>query len=452
MTAGAALALAASSAWAATQDAPAPAAVAAPAPDTDADTDPDTEAVIAFIVAAGQALSDGDMETAEARLQDALNHAEAAWGADDPRTARPVASFARFRIEQGRYAQALDLLDRAQALTEAGDGGPAALGQLLYDKGRAYDAMGRHEPAETAARASLDLRLAALGPIDEKTADSLNLLANTLAAQGRHAEADPLYRRVLGTYEVLHGPKHPRVAMALSNLANSLRRTGRGRQADPLYRRALSIAKNSDDRFLETQCLTNYGWWLRVSGDPRKAEGLFREALGLAHELIGDRHPFIGHLRANIGIALNDQGRYAEAAPELSDGLRLMEAGLGAESPDLVVTLDGNATALTELDQAAAAEAFYLRARTITTTRLSPSHSDLLDQSGAYARFLLRQDRPEEALAEVRGSLTALLAREGRGADWRLSVRGASPLFGRRVAAAWRVAERQEASAVTDRR
>lgn len=437
MTVGAALALATTSAWAEAQDASTPAAMADPAPD------PDMDVVMGFIAAAGEALSDGDMDGAEARLTEALNHAETAWGGDDLRTARPVASFARFRIEQGRYAEALTLLERAYALTEAQDGGPAALGQLLYDRGRAYDAMGRHEPAETAARASLDLRLAALGPVDEKTADSLNLLANTLAAQGRHAEADPLYRRVLGTYEVLHGPKHPRVAMALSNLANSLRRTGRGRLADPLYRRALSIAKNSDDRFLETQCLTNYGWWLRVSGDPRKAEGLFREALELAYGLVGDRHPFVGHVRANIGIALNDQGRYAEAEPELSNGLRLMQAGLGADSPDLVVTLDGNATALAELERPAEAEVLYRRARAITVERLSPSHSDLLDQSAAYARFLLRQDRPEEALAEVRGSLTALLAREGRGADWRLSVRGAGPLFGRRVAAAWQVAERQ---------
>lgn len=434
LAAGTLLALAAASGpGARAQDVPAAGPVAA--------EEPEMEAVVAFILAAGEALSEGDMDGAEARLRDALDHAESSWGPDDPRTARPVASFGRLRIEQGRYADALVLLERARILTEAGDGGPAALGQLLYDQARAHDGMGRHEAAETAARASLDLRLAALGPVDEKTADSLNLLANTLAAQGRHVEADPLYRRVLGTYEVLHGPKHPRVAMALSNLANSLRRTGRERQADPLYRRALAIALNSGDTVLQAQCLTNYAWSLRLAGDPVKAEGLFRDAMTRALEIVPASHPFVGLLHANIGIALNDRGAYDLALVELETALPLLEAGMGADSPDIVVTLDGYAVALDGIERRAEAEAIYRRAGDITRTRLAPAHPDALRQSAAYAGFLLARDRPDEALDETRQALNALLERDGRGRDWRSSVRGASPLFARRVAAAWRVAE-----------
>ncbi|WP_395651839.1 tetratricopeptide repeat protein [Brevundimonas sp.] len=396
----------------------------------------DVKGAVEAYLAAATALRNAD------RIDEAATVVEAAVALSE--TVAPLGALARLRQDQGRYDDALTLLDRALAVA---DGDPVKEGQLRYDQAKAYDSLGRNEEAEVAARASYDLRRVNIGQVHEKTADALNLYANALSAQGRHAEADPAYRQVLGMYEVLYGPKDFHLAIVLSNLGNSLRRTGRGRQANPLYRRAVSVAEVSGDKVLLAQCLTNYGWYLHTQGDGRKSEAMFRRALTLALDIVGPDHPFTGVVRANIGYALADQGKYAEAEVAFAEGQRLLEAGLGADSPDIVDTLAGHADVLAALDRSDEAEALYRRVRAITTSRLAPAHPDTLGESSRYARFLLTRDRPGDALGELRTSLAALIGREGGGRDWRTSVRGAGPLFERRVEASWRLAAEAPPSA-----
>jgi tetratricopeptide (TPR) repeat protein len=395
-----------------------------------------------------------DLKGAGEALEAAVSTVETAYGPADVRLARPLGSRARLRIDAGDYAAAHADIDRALALRRAGRSGAdidapdaAEIATLIYDRAKAYDAQGRNEEAEIAARQSWDIRRVVLGQVQEKTADSLNLYANTLSAQGRHAEADPAYRQVLGMYEVLHGPEDFHLAIVLSNLGNSLRRTGRGREAYPLYRRAVSVAEISGDKVLLAQCLTNYGWYLHTQGDGAEAEIQFRRAMVLALTIVGPDHPFVGNLHGNIAFSLLDQGKPAEAEPEFAAGLRIQEAGLGSDSPDLMETLGGYARTLARLDRPAEAEPLFRRAKVIAATRLAAAHPDALSESGFYAGFLLDQHRPGEALAELRGSLAALTGAASvtgdpmngasGGGDWRTRIKGARPLFERQVEAAW---------------
>ena len=57
-----------------------------------------------------------------------------------------------------------------------------------------------------------------------------------------------------------------------------------------------------------------------------------------------------------------------------------------------------------------------------------------------HAGFLIRQNRPDEALDLVRAELGDLLGEDARGRDWHTRVRGARPLFGRQIEAGWAVA------------
>jgi tetratricopeptide (TPR) repeat protein len=351
-----------------------------------------------------------------------------------------LATRARLKLETGDYLGALADIERALGLL-AGAADPIEQATLIYDRARALDALGRNEAAEAAARESLELRRARLGPVDERTADSLNLVANTLTAQGRHAEADPLYRQVLGVYEVLYGPNDPHVAIVLTNLGNSLRRSGRGHQAAPLYLRAVAVAEGADDPVLLAQCLTIYGWFLHVTGDGVGAEAPFRRALELALEVVGPEHPFTGVARANLGYALADQGRWAEAAAPFRTGLAVFEAGVGLDSPDLLETLNGYAGVLARLGRDEEAEAMYRRGQAISAARLPPAHADARGGTELFAGFLVPGGRSAAALTVVRGGLGDLLGQQGRGSDWRVRVRGARPLFGRQVEAAWALAD-----------
>lgn len=382
----------------------------------------------------------GDVPGARAAADAALKVISDAEGPDAPVAGLALSTRGRVRYEAGEYEPALADLRRARTLLEgAPEHLPAEVATLIYDEARVLDALGRNTEAEAAARDSLVRRQALFGAVHEKTADSANLVANALTAQGRHAEADPFYRQVLGMYEVLYGPDDFHVAIVLSNLANSLRRTGRAYQAEPLYVRAVAIAQQADDPVLLAQCLTNYGWFLHITGQGEKAEAPFRQALELALQIVGPDHPFTGVAKANLGYALADQQKWAEAETPFREGLATLEAGIGADSPDLLETLDGYALVLARLGKETEAEALYLRAATIAASRLPPAHADTLATTEHYAAFLVARDRPDEALVRVRAGLNELLGQDVRGRDWRNRVRGAGPLFGRQVEAAWAV-------------
>ncbi|MFJ6025399.1 tetratricopeptide repeat protein [Brevundimonas sp. NPDC092305] len=402
-------------------------------------TDPG-DAVVELIALAGQRLDTGELAPAQAAVDAAMKQAERP---EAPRLAmaRVLAARGRVRHEAGDYEAAMEDAQAAQALFEAAPApDQAEIATLIYDRARALDSLHREQEAEAAARDSLERRTAIHGVVHEKVADSANLLANTLTAQGRHAEADPLYRQVLGQYEVLYGPNDPRVAIVLSNLGNSLRRSGRAHQAAPLYARSVAIAEASSDPILQAQTLTNQGWYLHQQGDGVGAEGPFRKAYALALQIVGPDHPFTGVTLANLAYSLSDQGRWAEAEDPFRDGLKTLEAGVGADSPDLLESLYGYAAVLDHLGRPEEAEALYDRAAEIASRRLPPAHADGLTGTAQYAGFLIEQGRSQEALDAVRARLAALLTQDARGRDWRMRVRGAQPLFGREVEAAWAVA------------
>lgn len=388
----------------------------------------------------------GDAVGAGRAVRAAVEVIEARLGPEATALSHPLAVQARLKLETGDYPGALADLERALALLQGADADPLERATLIYDRARAFDLMGRNEEAEVSARESLAIRRLHLGEAHEKTADSLNLVANALTAQGRHAEADPLYRQVLGLYEALYGPDDFHVAIVLSNLGNSLRRTGRAAEAGPLYARAVAIAERADDPVLLAQCLTNQGWFLHVTGDGAAAEAPFRQALALAIEIVGPDHPFTGSARANLGAALADQGRWTEAEAPFREGLAVHEAGVGADSPDLLETLTAYAAVLDRLGRGEAAEALYRRARTIAAARLPPAHAIALSGTEQYAGFLIHRARPGEAVSIMREGLGDLLGQQARGRDWRTRVRGARPLFARQVEAAWTLAAAGEES------
>lgn len=405
------------------------------------------EASDALVAVARRRFSEEDLPGARRTLDASV---ALAGDARTPALARALGVRSRLNFEAGDYPAAHADVDQALAIRR-GELQPdqAEIATLIYDRARAFDAQGQNEQAEAAARESYELRREHLGQVNEKTADSLNLYANALTAQGRHAEADPAYRQVLGMYEVLYGPKHSRVAIVLSNLGNSLRRTGRGRQANALYRRAVAIAEISGDKVLLAQCLNNYGWYLHTQGDGEKSEAQFRRAMPLALQIVGPEHAFIGVLHANIGYALLDQGKAAEAEPEFARGLALLEKGMGTDSPDIVETLGGYAKTLAVLQRSDEAEGLFRRVRTITDVRLAPAHPVGLGGADAYAAFLLDRNRPVEALGQLRGALGPLTARSGGGRDWRTTVRGAGPMFERRVEASWRLATLEQTAGIS---
>lgn len=398
------------------------------------------EASDAWIEAARLRLATDRSTEAEQALARAVGVIEQARGPTDPALVRPLQIQGRLYYIQGRYEAALVNVARARALL-ADRTDTATLAELLFEEGRALDALGRFAEAENAARVGLGLRLDLLGPDDPLTADTMNQLANALMAQGRFAEAEPIFRRALGIYEVAYGRDSDTVALVLSNLGNVLRRTGRMDQAEAAYARAVGIAEGVGDPFLLAQLLNNYGWYLHLADRDVEAQPVFERVLAMAVELAGPEHPFTGIARANLAITLSGQGRHAEALPLFAEALAVLEPGLGADSPDLVTTLEGRALALAETGDDGGAETLYRRSQAILAARLAPGHPEAVRLAGNMAEFLSDRERPGEALAVIRPARRDLFARSGMALEGGDPLRRAAPLFARQVRASWDRAE-----------
>lgn len=400
----------------------------------------------AWIEAAKVRLASGDAEGAAAALDQALVVVETAFGSRAPQLVPPLLVQAKLAYIEGRYADALTVVERALPLV--GPDAPLTRADLLFELGKNNDALGRFEAAEAAARQAIDLRTTGLGPADPFTADALNQLANALTAQGRYAEAEPVFRRALSAYETAYGVDSELVALTLSNLGNLLRRVGRFESAEAAYRAAVTIAGRMGDPVLLAQCLTNLGWHLHVVGRGGDAEPVFRQALDLAMQAIGADHPFIGVARANLAVSLTDQGRHAEADALYVQALPVLEAGLGADSPDLLSTLESYAVTLSGLGLSARTEAVHARSAAIVAARLPPGHPEAVVQAADHASWLLDEGRPVEALEVIRPVRRDLMVRAGQRLESGDPLRRGAPLFAQQVRAAWALDHQPEPAAV----
>jgi CHAT domain-containing protein/tetratricopeptide (TPR) repeat protein len=143
--------------------------------------------------------------------------------------------------EDGRYAEALPLAERAVALARKRSPESDSLGWAASVLAETYRAQGRYAEAESLLKRSIAIIEKLAGRIDVAVAHRLGQLANLYHDQGRYTDAEPLYRQALTITKKVRGPSDSDVGTALSNLASAYLGQGRYAEAEPLYRQALAI-------------------------------------------------------------------------------------------------------------------------------------------------------------------------------------------------------------------
>ncbi|MDW8327783.1 MAG: tetratricopeptide repeat-containing protein [Anaerolineales bacterium] len=117
----------------------------------------------------------------------------------------------------------------------------------LQEAGRLYEQVnqllqqGRYGEALPLMQRSVAIVEQALGPAHPEVADSLHHLASLYQLQGNYWAAEPLFRRSLAILEQALGPAHPEVATSLNNLALLYWAQGNLPQSLPLLQRAADI-------------------------------------------------------------------------------------------------------------------------------------------------------------------------------------------------------------------
>lgn len=255
--------------------------------------------------------------------------------------------------EQGRFDDALPLLERAVAIHRATDGmhdrtaGLAldALGHLQYER-RDYTA------ALAAHQESLDVYEPLFAPDDSLVLFALNNIATAASALGDYDEAMRLHQAVLsrhgrlfadtsqlvhvtrnnlgqlyherGEYEnaerelreairlrrIALPPDHPSLALTINNLGTTLERLGRLDEAEAMHREALEMFRQvyGPDHHRVGLSAYNLARVLRLKGHYDEAETLNRLTLSIDRSTYGERHMEVGVDLRGLGFLLREKG------------------------------------------------------------------------------------------------------------------------------------------------
>jgi eukaryotic-like serine/threonine-protein kinase len=236
----------------------------------------------------------------------------------------------------GRHAEALALREEILPLRiEASSRTHFLTLKLMWNLAESYTAVGRHADALKLHEETLELRRKHLPPNDPDTLASMWSVANcyvTMAgladaaklhkeSLGRRADAAKYYEEALAGRKAKSGPDHPQTIQVMRSLAGVHQELKEYAAAEELLREALALAaKRKETTPLETAGIQNQlSDCLRRQGKFAAAETEARASLATWEEKSPDEWP-TWWIKSQLGAALLDQKKYADAEPLLLSG------------------------------------------------------------------------------------------------------------------------------------
>lgn len=356
--------------------------------------------------------AEGRLAEGEALYRRALDMLGRSAPPGDMRTALALNNFAINLIDQGRYAEAVEALDRALAIRVAvqGEAGPAVL-VSLNNRAIALKGQGDFVGADALYRRILAARR---GPDDPETAMTLNNLGANLLALNRTTEAEAALRRAADLRERFLGADHPLTAQTLTHLADALAAQGRTAAAEAMKRRALTALEAEGRPVAVAAGLTGLAQLvLAREGGAEEAEALIRRALALRRTALGPDHPETLDAQTALGDVLLQSGRAAEARTLLAATVEASERRLGSGHPGLIAPLFLLALAEGEADDRAAAIRRLRQADALAAANLPPTHLARIGARANLGAALAADRRPDEALPLLRQAGADLIAKAG---------------------------------------
>lgn len=273
----------------------------------------------------------GEFQAALPHLEESLRIHEAVKGPNDPAVGILLSNLAGLLADMGDFPAARPLYERAILLKEQALGPDhpslavtlAGYSWLLYK-------MGDLDTAIVHARRSLDIRRAALGSNSPRVGQAMTNLGSMLRDAGELDAADDLMTESLAVREAALPGTHPDLAAALHQLALVRMDLGREEEALDLLRRALSIREEglADAHPDTARCLADIGACHYQLGDATQAAASTLHALEMLQQIFGSDHPDTAATAVKLGLLLWDQGDVEGARERVDEGLQGMERTL----------------------------------------------------------------------------------------------------------------------------
>jgi tetratricopeptide (TPR) repeat protein len=151
------------------------------------------------------------------------------------------------------------------------------------------------------------------------------------------------------------------------------------------------------------------GWERRNSGAPELALPLYAAALAIYEVVLGPSHPQAASTIVNLGNALFDQGRHADAAELYRRSLAIDEEALGDDHPDVAMDLSNLGIVYRNMGHTPQAIALFDRAHELLVRALGAEHPSTLTVSRNLSK--LRAIADETPRDEAAGAPAAAASR-----------------------------------------
>jgi tetratricopeptide (TPR) repeat protein len=145
--------------------------------------------------------------------------------------------------------------------------------------------------------------------------------------------------------------------------------------------------------------LNRTGRYLWERGRYAEAETLHERALAIAEHSVGADHPDVAISLNNLANIHYDRGRYGEAQALHERALAIREKALGSNHPHVAMSLNNLANVHYDQGRYGEAQALYERALTIRERSLEPDHIDIATSLSNLASVHFDQGRYAEARA-----------------------------------------------------
>jgi nephrocystin-3 len=281
-----------------------------------------------------QALS--RLDEAEHYLRQHLQLTETSFGPDSAQLIDALDEVGALAYAKGSYEEAIQLFERAAKIcTDVSL--HSKLTSALTNLGAALYQMGKLDRAK---EVFLQAEYILLQQRRDFTPQMSSILNNLGAIEQRRKnidEATTYLQRSLNLFEKIYGPNHIETITCLMNLGAIDKTANNFSKAQLHYHEALTrlATGNGESELIKANILFNVAQMNVTLRNFKEAEGLFHEVLSLRCSKLATDSPAVLSVMNHLGITLEKQGRWQEAADLFSSSLPRQRVLLGPDSAEI---------------------------------------------------------------------------------------------------------------------
>jgi len=342
----------------------------------------------------------GELKAAEPHLERALQLRQEHLGAAHLDTLDSVARLAWLRCDQGRNAEAAELLEKSLLTCRRvlRDEHINTLG-LVNVLGCVYKDLGRYDEAEQLYLKYIPISRRVLGEKAELTGFMVGNLGQTYERQGRYEEAKHQYLETLSQRDGVRDDEDVWTLLYKSFLARVYRKQKRYKEAEKFYLEILPIQQRvfTEEHPYTLWSIEGLAHVYLEQGRYDDAEKSFSKALDGMLRMRGMDHRETLGCMNGLAVLYTKQKRYDEAESLFTEALEGRGRRLGKDHPETMESKNDLAVLYIEQDQYDKAESLLLEATNGRIQKLGQQHPHTKESIKNLIELYEAWNKPEQA-------------------------------------------------------